>query len=873
MGTVTPMMQQYLDVKEQYMDCILFFRLGDFYEMFFADAELASRELEITLTGRDCGLEERAPMCGIPYHAAENYISRLITKGYKVAICEQVEDPALAKGIVKRDVIRVVTPGTVIDTSMLEDKKNNYIMCIYRYKQLFGMATVDISTGEFSCTQIGWGNTIAKLLDEIAKYSPSEIVANSSFYDDPTILGAIRKRFNIYISKFDNSYFEDNYTTAKLRERFGSNELLEREFDLSINASGAMLEYLEQTQKVNLDHIQNIIPYKIEEFMILDISTRRNLELTETMRDKSRKGTLLWVLDKTMTSMGGRCIKKWIDQPLINLADIQDRLQAVSEFKEKFMVRMEIRELLRRVYDIERLMGKIILGNVNCRDLVALKNSIGQVPYIKEILNNCNSDLICLNNGLMDKLEDVYALIEDAIMEEPPVSVKEGGIIKTGFNEEVDRLRKASTEGKDWVAALEASEREKTGIKNLKVGFNKVFGYYLEVTKSYFHLVPPNFIRKQTLANCERFITQELKEMEDSILGAEEKVIELEYGIFTEIKGRIAQQVKRIKNTAKCLAELDTVCSLAEVADREAYCMPEVTQGAGINIVDGRHPVVEKMLEQGAFVANDTMLDMEENRLSIITGPNMAGKSTYMRQVALIVLMAQIGSFVPAKSAAIGIADRIFTRVGASDDLAAGQSTFMVEMSEVANILTNATPKSILILDEIGRGTSTFDGLSIAWSVIEFICEKEKLGARTLFATHYHELTELEGKITGIKNYCISVKEKGEDIIFLRKIIRGGADGSYGIQVARLAGVPQQVIERAKELLKELEDSDISKREHRLKKNKLPAEGQLDIFSFNSSTKGKNEIIEELKAIDVSAMTPLEALNILYGLQQKARRG
>lgn len=873
MGSVTPMMQQYLDVKEQYKDCILFFRLGDFYEMFFTDAELASRELEITLTGRDCGLEERAPMCGIPFHAAENYISKLINKGYKVAICEQVEDPALAKGLVKRDVIKVVTPGTITDSSMLDDKKNNYLMCIYRFKQLFGLSTVDISTGEFTCTQISWGNTVGKLLDEIAKYSPSEIVANSSFYEDHSMLGIVRKRFNTYISNLEDKFFDETYAISKLREKFGNVELLDKEFDLSVNASGAMLEYLEQTQKVNLDHIQSINPYKIEEFMVLDISTRRNLELTETMREKNRKGTLLWVLDRTVTSMGGRCIRKWIEQPLINLADIQERLLAVNEFKEKFMTRMEIRELLKRVYDIERLMGKIILGNVNCRDLVALKNSIGQVPYIKNVLNDCKSEFSIGNNSQMDTLEDVYALIDESIIEDPPISVKEGCIIKTGFDPEVDKLRSASTEGKDWVAALESSEREKTGIKNLKVGFNKVFGYYLEVTKSYFHLIPPNFIRKQTLANCERFITQELKEMEDTILGAEEKVIDLEYRIFTEVKAKIAQQVTRIKNTARCLAELDTICSLAEVADREAYCMPEVTLGNVINVVDGRHPVVEKMLEQGTFVPNDTLLDMNENRLSIITGPNMAGKSTYMRQVALIVLMAQIGSFVPAKSAEIGITDRIFTRVGASDDLAAGQSTFMVEMSEVANILTNATPKSLLILDEIGRGTSTFDGLSIAWSVIEYISEKEKLGARTLFATHYHELTDLEGKITGIKNYCISVKEKGEDIIFLRKIIRGGADGSYGIQVARLAGVPQAVIERAKELLKELEDSDISKREQRLRKSKMPVEGQLDIFSFNSGTKGMNEIMEELKVLDVSTMTPVEALNVLYGLQQKARKG
>lgn len=873
MGALTPMMQQYLDIKEQYNDCILFFRLGDFYEMFFKDAELASRELEITLTGRDCGMEERAPMCGVPFHAADSYISKLITKGYKVAICEQVEDPALAKGIVKRDVIRVVTPGTITDSSMLEDKKNNYLMCIYRFKHLYGLAVVDISTGEFSCTHLAWGNTHGKLMDEIAKYSPSEIITNAEFLNDTAITDMVRKRFNIYISKLDDIYFDLKFSIAKLNKKFKNLDTSSREYDLSLNASGAMLEYLEQTQKVNLDHIQDIAFYKIEEFMLLDVSSRRNLELTETMREKNRKGTLLWVLDRTVTSMGGRCIRKWIEQPLINISDILERLNSLREFKDKFMIRMEIRELLKRVYDIERLMGKVILGNVNCRDLVALKNSIGQVPYIKNVLNKCSSELSIKINTEMDKLDDVFSLIEESIIDDPPVSVKDGLIIKQGFNSEVDKLRSASIEGKDWVAALEASEKEKTGIKNLKVGFNKVFGYYLEVTKSYFHLVPANYIRKQTLANCERFITQELKEMEENILGAEEKVVQLEYSIFCNIKAQIADQVSRIKNTARCIAELDTVCSLAEAADREGYCMPEVTLQDDIEIVDGRHPVVEKMLEPGTFVPNDTLLDMEGNRLSIITGPNMAGKSTYMRQVALIVLMAQIGSFVPAKSARIGIADRIFTRVGASDDLAAGQSTFMMEMSEVANILSNATSRSILILDEIGRGTSTFDGLSIAWSVIEYISEKEKLGCRTLFATHYHELTELEGKITGIKNYCISVKEKGEDIIFLRKIIRGGADGSYGIQVARLAGVPLQVIERAKELLKELEDSDISKREHRLRKNKMPAEGQLDIFSFNNETRGKNEILEELKNLDVSCITPLEALNKLYTLQQKAIKG
>lgn len=872
MANVTPMMQQYLDTKEQYKDCILFFRLGDFYEMFYSDAETASRELEITLTGRDCGLEERAPMCGVPFHAADAYISRLIAKGYKVAVCEQVEDPALAKGIVRREVIRVITPGTVTDTSMLDDRKNNYLMSIYKSGYYYGIAVVDVSTGDFSATCITWGNTLGKLLDEIARYSPSEIIANSEFLNDPAAAGPVRKRFNSYISSLDDTYFTDEAAYVRFQERFGDGKTPGDGFEPSVNASGALLEYLEQTQKVNLDHINNINLYKSEEFMLLDISTRRNLELTETMREKSKKGTLLWVLDRTMTSMGGRTLRRWVEQPLLNLEDINERLEAVGEFKDKFMVRMEIRELLKRVYDIERLMGKVILGTVNCRDLIALKNSIGQVPYVKDILSGCSSVLAVRSNERSDALTDVYDLIESSIMEEPPLSVREGMIIKTGFDPEVDRLRRASTEGKDWVAALEASEREKTGIRNLKVGFNKVFGYYIEITKSYFHLVPEGYIRKQTLANCERYITQELKEMESAILGAEEKVIGLEYSLFCDIKARIAAEVRRIKATAACLAELDVLCSLAEVADHEGYCRPEVTLEGVMEIKEGRHPVVEKMLEQGAFVPNDTLLDTDENRLSIITGPNMAGKSTYMRQVALIVLMAQTGSFVPAKSTRIGLADRIFTRVGASDDLSAGQSTFMVEMSEVANILSNATSRSLLILDEIGRGTSTYDGLSIAWAVIEYVSDREKVGSRTLFATHYHELTELEGKITGIKNYCISVKEKGEDIIFLRKIIRGGADGSYGIQVARLAGVPQPVLERAREILKELEDADISKKETRLRRSKMPIEGQIDLFSMNGAAKVRSEALEELKAIDVSTLTPLDALNVLYRLQQKARK-
>lgn len=869
---VTPMMQQYLDMKEQYRDCILMFRLGDFFEMFFEDAEIASRELDIALTGRDCGLSERAPMCGVPFHAVDGYISRLISRGYKVAVCEQMEDPALAKGIVKREVIRVVTPGTVTDSAMLDEKKNNYLVSIYLKGNMYGFAVVDVSTGEFSTTRITWGNTWNKLLDEIEKYGPAEIITNNALYSSEAQMEQLRKRFSAYISALEDCYFDEGISLDKLSQRLGGDVLPQDSYELCINACGALMAYLEETERAGLEHIQKITPYKIEEFMVLDIATRRNLELTETMREKNRKGTLLWVLDRTMTSMGARALRRWVEQPLVKTGDIDERLEAVAEFKDRFMVRTELRELFKRVHDMERLIGKIVLGSANCRDLISLKNSLKQIPYIKDILKSCTSGLALANDNKIDALEDIADLIERSIIDEPPVSLRDGGIIKSGYDEEVDRLRHATTDGKQWIASLEAAEREKTGIKNLKIGYTKVFGYYLEVTKSYYSLVPQEYIRKQTLANCERYVTQELKEMEETILGAEGKIIELEFSLFTEIREKIASQVGRIKSAAAGIAELDVLCSLAEVADRENYCRPVVNNEGVIHIEGGRHPVVEKMLEQGAFVPNDTLLDMEENRISIITGPNMAGKSTYMRQTALIVLMAQVGSFVPAVSALIGITDRIFTRVGASDDLAAGQSTFMVEMSEVAGILENATQRSLLILDEIGRGTSTFDGLSIAWSVIEYISDREKVGSRTLFATHYHELTELEGKITGIKNYCIAVKEKGDDIIFLRKIIRGGADGSYGIQVAKLAGVPQVVTDRAKELLRELEAADISK--HRTRRRIVPIDGQVELFipNDNEERAGK-EVLEELKSLDISEMTPLDALNVLYRLQLKARKG
>jgi len=872
MATLTPMMRQYMDIKEQYKDCILFFRLGDFYEMFFDDAITASKELEITLTGKDCGLDERAPMCGVPFHSADSYICKLINKGYKVAICEQVEDASVAKGIVKRDVIRVVTPGTVTDSAMLDEKKNNYLMSLCKYKDFFGIAFVDITTGDFTSTSIVLGNTKCKLMDEIARFEPSEMVINSEVLKDENLVKTIKARFEIYISNLEDKYFDLEISKKKLKTYFSDHDTCENEYDIYINATGALLEYIEQTQKINLAHVQSFNKYRIEEYMILDLATRRNLELTETMREKNRKGSLLWVLDRTMTSMGGRTLRKWIEQPLINIYDIRDRHLAVNEFKDKFMIRMEIRELLKKVYDIERLMGKVVLGSANCRDLVSLKNSLGQIPDIKEILKGLDENLNRESNQNIDSLYDVFEFIDKAICDEPPVSVKEGGIIKEGYNDEVDELKRVSTDGKTWLVELENTEREKTGIKNLKIGFNKVFGYYLEVTKSYFSLVPQNYIRKQTLANCERYITEELKTIEQKVLGAEDKLVELEYQIFVEVRNKVAHEINRIKRTAKALARIDVISSLAEVADRESYTMPEINNEDIINITDGRHPVVEKMIDQGAFVPNDTYLNMDEDQIAVITGPNMAGKSTYMRQVALIILMAQIGSFVPAKSASIGIADRIFTRVGASDDLASGQSTFMVEMSEVANILSNATSRSILILDEIGRGTSTYDGLSIAWSVIEHISDKKRIGARTLFATHYHELTELEGAIDGVKNYCVSVEEKGEDIIFLRKIIRGGADNSYGVQVARLAGVPVPVINRAKEILKELEDADINKRQVRFKKAKKPIDGQIDVFSFNTQQRNCDEVLKEIKNIDVSTLTPLDALNVLYNLQKKANK-
>ena len=868
MAEYSPMMQHYIATKEQYKDCILFYRLGDFYEMFFDDAITASRELELTLTGKDCGQEERAPMCGIPFHAAEIYISRLIGKGYKVAICEQLEDPKFAKGIVKRDVIRVVTPGTVIESNMLDEKKNNYIMSIYKTGLFFGMAVCDISTGDFFATQITETNNFARLLDEISRYSPAEIVVNDMMFASTEEKEKIRDRFECYISLEKDLSYENDYENI-LKEYNVYNEgkkLSEIENkNLSIIASNGLITYLNETQKIKLEHINRINLYSVSRYMSLDLNTRRNLELTEKMRDKSKKGTLLWVLDKTSTSMGGRMLRRWINDPLIDVNEINKRLDSVKELKDSQMLKGEIIDSLKRVYDIERLIGKISYGNANGRDLISLKNSLGQLPDLKLILSKCNSKLLKELYEELDELKDVHRLIDESIVEEPPISVKEGGLIKLGYNDEIDEYKTVTTDGKKWIVELEAKEKEATGIKNLKVGYNKVFGYYFEVTKSYLSQVPDRYIRKQTLTGAERYITEELKDLEEKTIGAQEKLIDLEYKVFQEVRANISLQIQRIQKTANVVATLDVLASFATVALDLNYCLPIVDNSGEINIKEGRHPVIEKMLPSGSFVANDTYLNKESDRLSIITGPNMAGKSTYMRQVALITLMAQIGSFVPASYAKIGVVDKIFTRVGASDDLSMGQSTFMVEMMEVANILKDATSNSFVILDEIGRGTSTYDGLSIAWAVAEYIANKEKCGAKTLFATHYHELTELENKLEGVKNYSIAVKEKGEDIIFLRKIIKGGTDESYGIHVAKLAGVPQEVVKSANEILKGLERKSILINKEKTKEDKKQVVGQLDMYNYKLA-----DIAHELDKVNVNELTPIDALNILVKLKEAA---
>ena len=879
MSAVTPMMQHYIKTKEEYEDCILFYRLGDFYEMFFEDAETVSRELELTLTGKDCGLAERAPMCGVPFHAADNYINRLVEKGYKVAICEQVEDPKLAKGIVKREVIRVVTPGTNLYTQALDETKNNYIMSVAYISNRFGIAFADVTTGAFMVTEV---EKLRNFLDELYKFSPAELICNEAFCMSGVDLEELRNRLHLSVSALDNWYFDDDLCQRTLKDHFhvGTLEGLGlKDYDCATIAAGALLTYLLETQKNSLDHMRKITPYVTDKYMLIDSSTRRNLELAETMREKEKRGSLLWVLDKTKTAMGARMLRSFIEQPLIEEEAINQRLDAVEEINRQEMDREEIREYLGPVYDLERLISRVSYQSANPRDLIAFKTSIGMIPPIRRLLGQFQSEELKKVYEDMDELQDLYQVLDKAIVEDPPLAMKEGGIIKDGYDQQIDDYRQAKTKGKTWLAELEAEEKEKTGIKNLRIKFNKVFGYYLEVTNSFKDMVPDYYTRKQTLTNAERYITPRLKELEDMILGAEDKLYALEYDRFAEIRNMIAGEVDRIQKTARAIAKLDAYLSMALVASRNQYVRPKINTRGIIDIKDGRHPVVEKMITNDMFIPNDTYLDNGKNRISVITGPNMAGKSTYMRQTALIVLMAQIGSFVPASKANIGIVDRIFTRVGASDDLASGQSTFMVEMTEVANILRNATAKSLLILDEIGRGTSTFDGLSIAWAVIEHISNPKLLGAKTLFATHYHELTELEGKLPGVNNYCIAVKERGDDIVFLRKIVKGGADKSYGIQVAKLAGVPDSVINRAKELVEELVSADITSTvkdiasEGKKSKAKPPVhydEVDMEQISLFDTVKD-DDVLEELKSIKIDELRPVDALNVLYRLQNKLK--
>ena len=876
--SITPMMQQYLETKKQYKDCIIFYRVGDVYEMFFEDAITASKELEITLTGKNCGLEERAPMCGVPYHAVDSYLNKLVTKGYKVAIVEQVEDPATAKGIVKREVVRIVTPGTNLNTSALDETKNNYLMSIVCVENCFGIAIVDITTGDFFVTEVENNRT---LLDEIYKFMPSEIICNDAFLLTGIDIDDLKNRLNITLFQLESWYFDDDMCKKALTDHFKVYDLSALgidNYDVGTNAAGALMQYLTETQKNSLSHLTQIIPYSTNKFMILDTSTRRNLELCETLREKQKRGSLLWVLDKTKTAMGARMLRSYIEQPLIDKESIIKRQKAIEELNKSLITRDELREYLSPIYDLERLISKVAYKSANPRDLIALLNSLKMLPHIKTVIQDFKSPLFKEITEELDVLDDITSLIDNSINEDPPINIKEGGIIKEGYNEEVDRLRKAKTEGKTWLAELETKEKEKTGIKGLKIKYNKVFGYYLDVTNSYKDLVPDYYVRKQTLTNSERYTTDELKQLEDVILGAEDKLFSLEYNIFSEIRDEISSQVVRIQTTAKALAKIDVFASLAYVAERNNNVKTNINEKGIIDIKNGRHPVVEKMMPDSMFVTNDTYLDMNNNRVSIITGPNMAGKSTYMRQTALITLMAQIGSFVPATSANIGVCDKIFTRVGASDDLASGQSTFMVEMTEVANILRNATPKSLLILDEIGRGTSTFDGLSIAWAVVEHICDTKLLGAKTLFATHYHELTELEGTMKGVNNYCISVKEQGDNIVFLRKIVKGGADKSYGIQVAKLAGVPDSVINRAKELVAELSNADITAKAKEIAANMTPGNSikgvndnvELHQMSLFDTVK-EDDIITEIEELDLGTMTPIDALNHLYKIQNKLR--
>jgi DNA mismatch repair protein MutS len=876
---VSPMMKHYLETKESVKDCILFYRLGDFYEMFFEDAKKASKELELTLTGKACGAEKKAPMCGVPFHAVDTYLNRLVSKGYKVCIVEQVEDPAQAKGLVKREVVRIVTPGTNLNMAAMDEGKNNYLMSIAYISDKFGISIADVTTGDYYVTEV---NSERNVLDEINKFMPSEIICNHAFLMSGLDISDLQNRLNISVFELEQWYFDEDICSDVLKEHFALTDLAGlgiSDMLLGVISSGSLLKYLYETQKNSLSHITKLLPYSTNTFMILDTSTRRNLELCETLREKQKRGSLLWVLDKTKTAMGARTLRSYIEQPLISKEEIINRQKVIAELNKSMITRDELREYLSPIYDLERLLSKISYRSANPRDLIAFKTSLSMLPHIKNIITDFKSPLFQDIFERLDPLEDIMDLIDSSIAEDPPIAIKEGGIIRPGYNEEIDRLRSAKTEGKVWLAELEAEERERTGIKNLKIKFNKVFGYYLEVTNSFKDLVPEDYVRKQTLTNAERFTTTKLKELEEIIVGAEDKLFSLEYDIFTAIRDAIFDQMNRIQMTAKAIAQIDVFASLAFVAERNHYVKPKINDRGIIDIKDGRHPVVEKMMDENMFISNNTYLDQSNNRLAIITGPNMAGKSTYMRQTALITLMAQIGSFVPAREANISICDKIFTRVGASDDLASGQSTFMVEMTEVANILRNATPNSLLILDEIGRGTSTFDGLSIAWAVVEYISDKKILGAKTLFATHYHELTELEGTLPGVNNYCISVKEQGDDIVFLRKIINGGADKSYGIQVAKLAGVPDSVLDRAKELVLELSNADITMRAKDIAQGMLPGTKVLPGINEDPDahqmtlfdTVREDEIVQEIQELDLGSMTPIDGLNYLYKLQNQLK--
>lgn len=877
MAPLTPMMQQYLEVKQQYPDAILMFRLGDFYEMFFEDAKTASRELELVLTGRDCGQEERAPMCGVPFHSADSYIARLVAKGYKVAICEQLEDPALAKGIVKRDVIRVVTPGTVIENSMLDESRNNYLACVCVGEDGAGLCFADVSTGEVHLTDFSADGCEDALMNEFGRYMPSEALMNAGAAVLPKFKSFLSKRMNLTAELLEDEQFDLAACTGLVLRHFQKASLDELELSSApdaVRALGAALVYLKEAQKAELDNIRELDFYSSARFMRLDLAARRNLELTRTMRSGEKRGTLLWVLDRTKTAMGKRLIRSWVEQPLLSCAQISRRLNAVDELFSDTMLRRDEIENLTGIYDLERLMTRIAYGTANARELRSLSAAIEKLAPLRARLEGCKSAMLCEIFRDIDPLEDLFTLVDSAIVEEPPFTVREGGMIKPGFHEELDSLHALVTDGKGFLAQIEQREQERTGIKKLKIGYNRVFGYYIEVSNSYKELVPEDYIRKQTLSNCERFITQELKELESKVLGAQERMVQLEYQIFSDVRTRVADELYRVQRTAHAVARLDVLCSFAQTAVSYDYTRPVVDASDRLEITDGRHPVVERMLEDAPFVPNDTALDCKDYRCAIITGPNMAGKSTYMRQVALITLMAQIGSFVPARSAQIGVVDSIFTRVGASDDLAAGQSTFMVEMSEVASILQNATAKSLILLDEIGRGTSTYDGMSIARAVLEFCADSKKLGAKTLFATHYHELTELENQVAGVKNYNIAVKKRGDEITFLRRIIRGGADGSYGVEVAKLAGVPVSVVKRARVILKALEGGARSGAGPAEIPDaaELPEEEENPLLQISIAGNTNAEIMEQLKNIDVNTLTPIEALTMLHELVRKAKR-